>query len=1121
MRQEHQRKRVRLSDAPEADHHVEDDEDEISDEAEGVAENDERRRDADSVELEDEDEDMDTQRATQIIQERNTRIMDNKPADNGILESVTCINFMCHTKLHVAFGPLINFIIGHNGSGKSAVLTAVTLCLGGKATATNRGQSLKSFIKEGEESASLIVKIKNTGYSGYQQELYGDSIVVERNFTRAGSSGFKLKSANGRPISTKKADLEEICDYFALQLDNPMNVLTQDMARQFLSNSSPAEKYKFFVKGVQLEQLDQDYQLLEETIDQIESKLVNRADDIKVLEDRATKTAARLALSDKQDSLRNKVRSYSRQMAWAQVEEQEKLLEAIDGVLQQADRHTQEVEAKALTVDEAFDKADDALKQAQAKTQEIRDSAAPIEEGRAHIKERFDKNKADLLSVQADHRSIRQGLTTVHDRIKKTSTDIELENKRLEDAHGGSHARRVHELEEARRTAADAKMEFERHRQARPQLEGALKNTQGWLDKSRQTLDSKRSEVRQCDETLRSLLRSQGQHVEVFHERMPLLLRAINDERRFRQMPVGPVGNHVRLLKPEWSSILEKSLGGILSSFIVTSINDQNILSELMRRVNCVCPVLIGNNQPIDTSNHEPDPTFDTTLRVLEIDNELVKRQLIIAQAIEQTILIQSWPEANNIMNSGPRNVKQCFCMHQFRRGWGMRLVSRGGESSSAPIQGMTGKPRMKTDSQSQVNIQRDILRDLEQERSELERQVREIQDKFRSCEQALVRHQRQEADLRVQVQRAEDEAEKQQDELERDTVQDGRLEALKEGLKDAEEEKSVLEGSYQEAIIQKEKLNEVAKSLNRELKTFDEEIKDMAAKIKKAEMNASKLAQARHIALQEKNQAIQKIEDAKADKEREERKRQAQVGRVGLWASQAAQICARVPVDPGETPASLDKKLGKLHQDITRFEQQMGATRETIAQEAAQARSAFQTAKAQVKDLEALAQLLKLALLERQDRWRKFQRFISARARAQFTYLLSERSFRGSLKTDHQRHQLDLHVEPDETKTGKGRQTKTLSGGEKSFSTICLLLSLWEAMGSPIRCLDEFDVFMDNVNRDVSLRMMIMAARRSVGRQFILITPQSMGNVDVAGDVKIIKLSDPERGQTTLPFAG
>jgi chromosome segregation ATPase len=108
--------------------------------------------------------------------------------------------------------------------------------------------------------------------------------------------------------------------------------------------------------------------------------------------------------------------------------------------------------------------------------------------------------------------------------------------------------------------------------------------------------------------------------------------------------------------------------------------------------------------------------------------------------------------------------------------------------------------------------------------------------------------------------------------------------------------------------------------------------------------------------------------------------------------------------------------------------------------------------------------------------------------------------------------------VQPDAaTKSSKGRQTKTLSGGEKSFSTICLLLALWEAMGSPVRCLDEFDVFMDQVNRDISMRMMIEAARRSVSRQFVLITPQSMNNVQIKDDVKIHKMNDPERGQTTL----
>lgn len=98
------------------------------------------------------DEDDIMEQASQFISQQKTKPRSgNLPAENGVIESVTCINFMCHKHLSVNLGPLINFITGHNGSGKSAVLAAITICLGGKATATNRGGSLKNFIKNGEE----------------------------------------------------------------------------------------------------------------------------------------------------------------------------------------------------------------------------------------------------------------------------------------------------------------------------------------------------------------------------------------------------------------------------------------------------------------------------------------------------------------------------------------------------------------------------------------------------------------------------------------------------------------------------------------------------------------------------------------------------------------------------------------------------------------------------------------------------------------------------------------------------------------------------------------------------------------------------------------------------------
>ncbi|KAI9040509.1 DNA repair protein SMC6 [Aspergillus affinis] len=1073
--------------------------------------------------LGDEEDDLEL-RATQVIQEKYSFASDepNVPAEHGILERVECYNFMCHDRFYVELGPLINFIVGKNGSGKSAVLTAITLCLGGKASATNRGQSLKSFIKEGKETATIVVRIKNQGDGAYMPDDYGKAIVVERHFTKNGTSGFKIKAENGRIVSTKKAELDSIIDFFTLQFDNPMNVLSQDMARQFLSSSSPAEKYKFFVKGVQLEQLDQDYRLIEESADQIEEKLRNREQDIAILKNRRDVAKQKLDISDQHESLRNRLRNTRSQMAWAQVEEQEQMKSSLDDELDRSRDRITVAETELQEFDAAIRAAESEIEAASEYAQQAKQRVDDAETEKEEIKSGWETKLSERHDLQAEQRKIREYLKAAESRISETQQKISDENQRLAELHGGSYTWKQEQLKEVQNEAALLREQLEEHQSEHGRLVKELEEANKAVDRASAPINKAKVDVEQAEARLKSLSEEGGVRNSGFHAKMPTLLKAIHQERAFNKQPVGPMGYHVSLLKPEWSSILENSFGTTLNSFVVTSKRDMNLLSRIMERVNCVCPIFIGSDGALDTSQNEPDPHFDTALRILQIDNELVRRQLIINHGIDQMLLIERLEDASAVLFDGqrPKYVKRCYCIDRADRRRGIHLsYSSTGEPSQAPVSAYNGNPRMKSDLASQITIQRDVVSDLRRNLNNLENQLRLARSQSESCKQARTRHERTTADLRVSIQQKEDLVEELSAALEKESAEDGHLDVLRTTLEEAEEEKRLNSGSLQDSVSAMETMMKELKATKQQLAAKDAQIEALAEQLRVARSEELLGTEKRRGIISDKNVALDRIQDLKRESEKVGREQEEAAARILDYSEKASLVSPRVVIPEGETPSSLDRKLEKLHNDEQRYNQQLGASRDEIAAEAERTAADHERALRQVREFKLLADVLKATLEYRQKRWKIFRSHISSRAKAQFTYLLSERSFRGRLLTDHENKLLDLQVEPDITKDSTGRGAKTLSGGEKSFSQVCLLLALWEAMGSPIRCLDEFDVYMDHINRKMAIDMLMLAARRSIGRQFILITPGSRAEISLAPDVRVKELAEPERGQTRLSF--
>ncbi|CAG7927871.1 unnamed protein product [Penicillium olsonii] len=1127
-------------------------------------------------------------RQTQIIQEKYSHQMDevNVPAEHGILERVECYNFMCHDHFNVELGPLINFIVGKNGSGKSAILTAIVLCLGGKAAATNRGQSLKSFIKEGKENGTIIVRIKNQGDGAYLPDDFGKTIIVERHFTRSGASGFKIKAENGRIVSQKKADLDSITDYFSLQIDNPMNVLSQDMARQFLSTSSPADKYKFFVKGVQLEQLDQDYRLIEESVDGMEEKIRHQTEDLVNLENRKNEAKKKLEMSDKQNSLRQTLRNIRSQMAWAQVEEQERMLTDLTDSISAADQKIAGAQSELARFDEAFENVDNEIKDANEHawraalaTEEAQESKAQIDNNmREALNSRSEISVCTVmlvyglpfvfcLTIQTQQRNIKQLLDDTTARVQETEQKINREKERLAEASDGGYARKQDECDKAASAASAAKSEYEEHRNGAPALRSDGEDAERKLAEALRPLDTKKGEIREAENQLRNLNREGGGRQTGYHQNMSLLLKAIQNETTFVNRPVGPIGHHVTLLQPKWSSILESVFGNTLTGFIVSSKRDSDILAAIMRRVNVMCPVFIGSDGNLDTTGKEPDSRFDTVLRILQIDNDIVRRQLIINHGIEQMLLMEHLEEASSVLFDGerPKNVKRCYSIDARDRRRGIHLTySRGGEPSQSPVAGWTRGPRMKSDSALQISAQRDILADLKRQLGDLNQEATKAKSRVDACKMAIALHGRTENDLRYRVDQAEDHAEELKEALEKENAED-EINVLQLTLKDAEGEKEVHEGSFRDVEAAMAAKLEELKQIKREVASKTSDLNSCREKQRVAEDEKKLVQNKRRTILDEKNAAVALIENDQEARASTVQKQEQVRRRVAEYSEKASMVSSRVPVEEGETSQSLDAKLDRLHRDLDRYSAQyvatpwaqfpanwhrLGATREEIADAATRAENEYSRARLRVEEELFVArvgftslfwaksnasQALKDTLHNRKKRWEIFRSHISSRAKAQFTYLLSERSFRGRLLTDHHNKLLDLQVEPDITKDDNtGRGAKTLSGGEKSFSQVCLLLSLWEAMGSPIRCLDEFDVYMDHINRKMAIDMLVSsvltlwnktdllqmsAARRSIGRQFILITPGSKTDITISPDVIVKELAAPERGQATLNF--
>uniref|UniRef100_A0A669F9V5 Structural maintenance of chromosomes protein 6 n=1 Tax=Oreochromis niloticus TaxID=8128 RepID=A0A669F9V5_ORENI len=893
-------------------------------------------------------------------------------SDAGIVESITLKNFMCHSLLGpFTFGSNVNFVVGNNGSkcGKSAVLTALIVALGGNAQATNRGSSLRGFVKEGESSADVSITLRNKGRDAYKPEVYGSAIILDLRITREGLRTYKLRSKSGQLISTKKEELVSILDNFNIQVNNPVSVLTQEMSKYFLHSKGEGDKYKFFMKATQLEQMREDFIYIKTTKHLTEDKVEQHSECLKDLKRKYLEKEDRYRSLASLDEMHTKLEELQKQMAWALVTEMEKELEPMKEKLQADRRSTEKYDDKVNEWKNKVDEAEKKYKQVQEQLERITQQVQELQPKCAELKTEAQKRNNLLKSSEV----------TVH-RCKANLRDLEKDKTQL--------MSRIKDLKLSisQKTGAESKARAERIEQIQTELE----NLKHQISTLGQQIDQyhhaiSRQEVLQRSieanrRNLQTMESSRSNRLRRFGEQMPALLNAIQEAHRrgqFKHRPRGPLGK-ICLKDPELALAVEVCLKGQLLAFTCDNYEDEKVLQGLMARMfqGGRRPAIITSNflsQVHDTRkkavNH---PNYPSVLQALEIEDPVVANCLIDQKGIESILLIKNRTEARRVMQSKspPAN-----CIHAFSKDGDQIFTNRSYAAEQTRANYLSG---------------------------DVEEEIRYMSD-FKTDQEVI---------------------------------------KCKHHKKHYDEKRSA------------------------------------------------------HL------HSIQTLEGNLKSKEKE----------YEMSVAKAKEICLE-RVESRRSARTLDSEISRLKLKITSQKEQQG-DREEIVRQYHEALESYKNMTQQMKNLNSFIKSLDSVMSHRLQAYAELRRFLSARCKYYFDSMLAQRGYSGSMIFDHKNETLSISVQPGQGNKADLSDMRSLSGGERSFSTVCFVLSLWAITEAPFRCLDEFDVYMDMVNRRISMDMMLKVAASQRYRQFIFLTPQNMSSLPESKIIRILRLKDPDRGQ-------
>ncbi|XP_011076383.1 structural maintenance of chromosomes protein 6B isoform X1 [Sesamum indicum] len=1042
----------------------------------------------------------------------------NRP-QAGIISRIRLENFMCHSNLEIELGDWVNFVTGQNGSGKSAILTALCVAFGSRARGTQRANTMKDFIKTGCSHALVQVEIKNQGEDAFKPELYGDFIIVDRRISESTSS-IILKNSQGRRVGTRKEDLREIVEHFNIDVENPCVIMSQDKSREFLHSGNAKDKFKFFFKATLLQQVDDLLKGIEKQLHDAKALVNQLEESLRPILKELDELQEKIKSMEFVEEILQQVQLLRKKLAWSWVYDADRKLDAQHKLIEKLKGRIPSCQARIDKQHHKMEELGDKLSKKKSQISNMIERTSEVRSMKEDLKQNLSMAVKERLELESEQNRRTRQIQKMVERVKLLEQQIhDLHEQYMKNTQAEENEMEE-KLKKLQVEVDEVNANYQRLKEEEDEMAQRIAMLENEIVKITNQIEDVERTHRNISSRIRELQMHQRNKVTAFGGgRVASLLQAIErHQHKFSSPPIGPIGAHVKLEDGEmWSIAIENAVGRVLNAFIVTDHKDARILRACAREANYnhLQIIIYDFSRPrIDIPRHMlPQTNHPTVFSVMDSDNPTVLNALVDVASAERQVLVKDY-DIGKIVAFDQRisNLKEVYTSD------GYKMFSRGSAQTILPPNKNLRGGRLCGSFDNEIkNLERDALEAKENVQKGRgvkrgkEEDLRNLRDMLGSVKRRRIHVERQ---LRTKEFELEDMKKMLASEASAapaSTVDELHREISK--LHDEIQEKETLREELQK------KVNEAgtkAKELKMSFENLCESAKSEIDALAEAESELMMIEKDLHEAEAEKkyyeeqmhSKVLAELGNAEAECRDLERscKESHRKASIICPESEIQALGGCKESDPEQLSAQLSRLKQRLERESQRFPESIDDLRMLCEKKERKISRKQQTYKAFREKLEACEKALEL-------RWSKFQRNATLLKRQltwQFNGHLKKKGISGQIKVSYEEQTLSVEVKmPQDASSSSVRDTRGLSGGERSFSTLCFALALHEMTEAPFRAMDEFDVFMDAVSRKISLDAIVDFAL-SHGSQWIFITPHDISMVKHDERIKKQQMAAP-----------